>query len=80
MTINRVADLTTTVQDVVLKMMSVLVVALMMTDRVVATVVSMTVPVAAVLRMKKSHAVVVRAMSARKTRCTTARKPLARSA
>jgi hypothetical protein len=78
-TIDRAADLTTTVQDAVLTMMSVLAADLMMTDRVVEAAALTTVPVAAVLRMKRSHAVAARAMSARKTHCTTARKPLVRS-
>jgi len=79
MMIDRAVDLMMTVQGVVSKMMSVHVVDLMMIDRVVAIAVLTTAHVA-VLRMKKSRAVAVRAMSVGKTRCTIVRKPLARSA
>jgi hypothetical protein len=67
--IDRVAVLTMkTVRGVVMTMTSVPVVA----------AASKTVP-AAVSTTKKSHAVAAKAMSARKTRCTTGRELLARS-
>jgi hypothetical protein len=49
------------------------------TNLVVATAVMTTVLVA-VTMTKKNRAVAAKAMSARKTRCMTARKPLAKSA
>jgi hypothetical protein len=71
MMINRVVDLTKTVRVVVL----------MKTDPVVATAVLTTVLATVAAAMtKKSHAVAARAMSGRKTRCMTARKPLVKSA
>jgi hypothetical protein len=70
--------LTKTVQDVVLMTMSVPVVDSMMSVRAGATAVSTTVRAAATMT-KKNRAVAARVMSARKTRCTTARKPLAKS-
>ena len=79
MMIDRVVGLMTTVRDVVLRMMTDRVADSMMTVRVVATAALMTVPVVD-SRMKKSRVVAVRVMFARKTRCTTARKPLAKSA
>jgi hypothetical protein len=78
MRIDRAADSMMT--GVVSKMRSVLVVALMMTDRVAATVVLTTVPVADVLRMKKNLVMAARAMSVRKTRCMIAREQRARFA
>jgi hypothetical protein len=71
MTTNRVSAVSVT--------MTVHVAALTTTDRVEATAVSKTVR-AVVSRTKKSRAVAARAMFARKTRCTTVRKPLAKSA
>jgi hypothetical protein len=50
-----------------------------MTVRVVATAALTIVPIA-VSMTKRNPVVAARAMSARKTRCTTARKPLAKSA
>jgi hypothetical protein len=70
MMINRVVDLTKTVRVVVL-MKTILVVATAVLTTVLATV--------AATMTKKNHVVAARAMSARKTRCTTARKPLAKS-
>jgi hypothetical protein len=78
-TIDRAVGLTMNVPAVVLKMMIARVADSMMTVHVVATAALTTVRVA-VSRMKKNRVVVARAMSARKTRCTTARKPLAKSA
>jgi hypothetical protein len=79
MMIDRAVGLTMNVQDVVLRMMIDRVADSTMTVHVVATAALTTVPVA-VSRTKKSHAVVARAMSVRKIRCTTARKLLAKSA
>jgi hypothetical protein len=79
MTIDRVVDSMTSVPVADSKTKIDRAVVLMTTDRVVATAVSMTVP-AVVSKTKKSRVVAVRAMSARKTRCTTARRPLVKSA
>jgi hypothetical protein len=80
MTIDRDANSMMSAQDAVSKMMTDHVVDLTTTVRVVATAASMTVPVTVVLRMKRNRVVAVRAMSAKKTRCMTVRKPLAKSA
>jgi stringent starvation protein B len=79
MMIDRAVGLMTTVQDVVLRMMIDRVADSTKTAHVAATAALTTVRVA-VSRMKKNRVVVARAMSARKTRCTTVRKPLAKSA
>jgi hypothetical protein len=69
----------TTIQDVALMMTSVRAVDLMTTARVAVAAASTTVPAAA-STTRKNLAVAAKVTSARKTRCMTARKPLAKSA